>query len=102
MSTATKAQTLPGRLHHKAVLWLAVAIVATAVLVVLALSITGSEADKAQPIGGPAHAAAGQRSDGGPEGRIPGLSAVQPPGPERRDGGLDGDAGGPTPFSGMR
>ena len=101
MSTATKAQTLPGRLHHKAVLWLAVAIVATAVIVVLALSITGSEAEKAQPIMGPAHAATGQRYDGGPEGRIPGMSAAQPPGPEHQDGGL-GDAAGPTPFSGMR
>jgi hypothetical protein len=101
MSTATKAQTLPARLHHKAVLWLAGAILATAVIVLLALSITGSEADKAQPTGGPAQAAAGQRSDGGPEGRIPGMSAARPPGPEQQDGGL-GDTGGPTPFSGPR
>lgn len=101
MSTATKAQTLPGRLHRKAVLWLAGAIVATAVIVVLALSITGPEAEKAQPTAGPAHAAADHRIDGGPEGRISGMSAAQPAGPEHQDGGL-GDTGGPTPFSGPR
>jgi hypothetical protein len=101
MSTATKAQALPAPLHRKAVLGLAGAILATAVIVVLALSITGSEAEKTQPTKGPAHAAAGQRIDGGPEGRIPGMSAAQPPSPEHQDGGL-GDAGGPTPFSGPR
>ncbi len=101
MSTIAKPRTLPAGLNRKAALWRAGAILATAVIVVLALSITGSEAEKAAPAAGSGQAAAG-RYDGGPEGRTPGLSAAQPPGPERRDGGLEEGARGPTPFSGPR
>lgn len=123
MSTITKPQTLPARLHGKATLWLAGAILATALIVVLALTITSTDADKGVATGGPAQAEPGQRSDGAPEeykrvfpgppvtderydgGPEEGTRGVAPAPPadiHRYDGDPEAGTRGPTPFSGQR
>lgn len=124
MSTITKPRTLPARLHRSAALWLAGAILAAAVIVVLGLTITSSDAEKSVPTAGPAQAAPGQRYDGGPEEGTRGVAPAPPADGQRYDGGpeegtrdvsptppadihrYDGDpeasTRGPTPFSGSR
>jgi hypothetical protein len=102
MSTITKPRTLPARLHRSAALWLAGAILAAAVIVVLALTITSSDAEKSVPTAGPAQAAPGQRYDGGPEEGTRDVSPTPPADIHRYDGDPEASTRGPTPFSGSR
>lgn len=98
MSTMTKPQTLPTGLHRNAALWLAGTILATAVIVVFAFTITSSDAEKTVP----AQAASGQRYDGGPEEGTRGVVPAPPVAGERYDGGPEEGTRGPTRFSGLR
>ncbi len=96
MSSITKPHTLPARLHRNATLWLAGGILATAVILVLALTITSTDAEKGVTTAGPAQAVPGQRSDGAPEGYkrvFPGPPVTD----ERYDGGPEEGTRGATP-----
>lgn len=81
---------------------LAGAILVAAVALVLALTNAGPGTEKTAPAVEHARVASKVPSDVGPEGRIAGMTAVQPVHPERRDDSAEEPAGGPTPFSGPR
>jgi hypothetical protein len=98
-TTVHKSLVPPARARRKVAL--AGAILVAAVALMLALAIAGPGAPETMPHG-PARSAVDEPSDVGPEGRIPGLSAVQAPRPERRDDSAGEASGGPTPFSGPR
>ena len=97
---AHQPQTLPDRTHRKALLWLSTMIVVAAAAIVLALSLTGSNADDRGPTAIPEQEAPGHRLGGSPELGTSDMGAASSVGPTRRDGGPEKGTRGPAPGSG--
>lgn len=93
---AHQPQTLPDRTHRKALLWLATMIVVAAAAIVLALSLTGPDADERGPTAIPEQEAPGHRLGGSAEEGTSDNGPASSAGPIRRDGGPEKGTRGPA------
>ena len=93
---AHQPRTLPDRTHRKALLWLSTMIVVGAAAIVLALSLTGPDANDRGPTAIPEQEAPGHRLGGSPKEGTGDKGPASSAGPIRRDGGPEKGTRGPA------